>query len=62
MSAITTTHPDHAHDVDHHSWVWPGAKIGLALVAMIFLSLSVIAVEARLGIASPDSGWTLAGE
>jgi hypothetical protein len=33
-----------------------------ALVAMIFLSLSVLAVEAKLGVASPDTSWTLAGE
>jgi hypothetical protein len=60
MSVLTTTHV--AHDVDHHSWIWPAAKVGLALVAMIFLSLSVLAVEAKLGVASPDTSWTLAGE
>jgi hypothetical protein len=60
MSVLTTANV--AHNVGHHSWIWPAAKVGLALVAMIFLSLGVIAVEAKLGVASADTSWTLAGE
>ena len=48
-----------------HGGAWLVAKASLVLTALLLLTLSVAAVEARLGIAPLDdnaTAWVLSGE
>jgi hypothetical protein len=44
---------------------WPVIKVGLVLVAIVLLTLTVAALEVRLGITPSDdsaTAWVLSGE
>jgi hypothetical protein len=50
---------------DRYPGAWLVSKAALALVAILLMSLTVTALEMRLGIAPTDddaAAWTLSGE
>jgi hypothetical protein len=50
---------------DRHPAAWLIAKVGLALVAILLLTLTVAALEVRLGTTPSDdsaTAWMLSGE
>jgi hypothetical protein len=50
---------------DRYPGAWLIGKAGLALVAILLMTLTVAALETRLGIAPTDNAaaaWTLSGE
>jgi hypothetical protein len=60
--SISITAQSHLHQ---HPGVWLGAKLALALVAILLLSLTAAGLETRYGVApSADSAtsWVLFGE
>jgi hypothetical protein len=60
--SISITARSHLHQ---HPGVWLGAKLALALVAILLLSLTAAGLETRYGVApSADSAtsWVLFGE
>jgi len=51
--------------LDRYPGAWLVGKAGLALVAILLMTLTVAALEMRLGIAPTDNdaaAWTLSGE
>ena len=60
--SITITAQSHPHQ---HSAMWLGAKVTLALVAILLFSLTAAGLETRYGVApSADTAtsWVLSGE
>ena len=62
MSITAITAQSHSHQ---HPSIWLGAKIALALVAVLLLSLTAAGLETRYGVSpSADTAmsWVLSGE